>query len=671
MTKECYFQNRNNFISEEDKKWCKEYCDKHWAEEVTHIIRIADDAVEQRFLFDLRWDMERTYEPVMFDGEIVWDYMPGDDQEFIFQFNRHSCFICLGQAYAMTGKEVYAESFAKLLKSWIQKNPLDDQTKKTTWRSIEAGIRAEVWIKAMGYFKDSPWIDDTLLSMFADCMSVHAEYLMTTYKEFQIKSNWGVIENRGLMEIALAFPQWKRSGEYLEVALNRLYEEIQVQILDDGIQWEQSPMYHNEVFHCYLEVLRLASRYEVTLPELMREKISKMAYANLSWKKPNHCQIMQGDSDETDIRDLMCQSAYLLKDPVLKFGAYEHMDYDGTWDFLKTGVLSYEDLKPQEPDFRNRMLEESGNLYIRSGWEEESDFFHFRCGFLGGGHGHSDKLHVDLVIAGEDVLMDTGRYHYVTGEPRTWFKSAMGHNVPLVDGQDYLICQDAWNVGNKSAAYMGRYCKKGIYTFIQGSHGGYMNAGQANVMINRKIIGIGTDLYVVADQFYTTERHQYQQMFHFNTRGTVTLDGNTACYTGERAQADISVVSGSCVLELSKSRLSRNYNQIELGQQLLVSREKEGFCSVITVISGSKKEEANKAVTEYLPVSAVGNVPLGEADAEAIRITWKGSEYVVIISHKDIGSSCDLLSAGGVKGLGSVIVFDTEQQKIGGTVLHW
>lgn len=48
------------------------YCWENWKEDVEHVLRTADDACENTFLFDYRWDMERTWEPVHFDGEIDW-----------------------------------------------------------------------------------------------------------------------------------------------------------------------------------------------------------------------------------------------------------------------------------------------------------------------------------------------------------------------------------------------------------------------------------------------------------------------------------------------------------------------------------------------------------------------------------------------------------------------
>ena len=107
-----------------DMKWCADYCREFWPEECAHILRIADDAVERRFLFDLPWDMEQTAEAVEFEGAIDWQYMPKGDPEFIYQFNRHRYWICLGQAYALTGDEKYAACFVGQLTSWLEENPI-------------------------------------------------------------------------------------------------------------------------------------------------------------------------------------------------------------------------------------------------------------------------------------------------------------------------------------------------------------------------------------------------------------------------------------------------------------------------------------------------------------------------------------------------------------------
>jgi len=260
----------------------------------------------------------------------------------------------------------------------------------------------------------------------------------------------------------------------------------------------------------------------------------------------------------------------------------------------------------------------------------------------------------------------------VPGETRTWLKSALGHNVPLIDNRDYLKCRDAWGVDQMSAAYFCSYKKKAGYRYIQGSHGGYLNGNEGNVWITRKVVAIDTDLYLIADEFFSGEKHTYQQLFHFNNQGKVSRSGRTVRYTGSRTDGELTVLTEGCEMKLSDGWISRNYNQMETGRQLLTGKEADGFSSIITVVSGGEKSKYKSPELSLLPVfGADPSVPLDPSDAEAVSISWKGKNYVVILAHRDIGDSCDLLTAGGVKGLGTVIVFDTEKQKVGGTVLHW
>ena len=136
--------------SRKEQQACTAYVKRWWPEEMLHRLRIADEVTAQTFLFDLPWDMEQTAVPVTFEREIDWLYQPGDDPEFIYQLNRHRYWVCLGQAYAMTGDERYARCFAGQLLDWIQKNPITEETKPKSWRTIEAGLRGGAWIKAMG-----------------------------------------------------------------------------------------------------------------------------------------------------------------------------------------------------------------------------------------------------------------------------------------------------------------------------------------------------------------------------------------------------------------------------------------------------------------------------------------------------------------------------------------
>ena len=167
MRKEEFFDRPDSCYFVPDPKESAEYCRKNWPEETAHILRVADEVCENYFLFDLNWDMERTYDPVIFEGEIDWSIKPKGDPEFVWQFNRHRFFICLGQAYWLTGDEKYVKGFLRLINDWMSRVPLDETTQGGPWRMLETGLRGETWTKAIRYFRGSELITEDFLERFA------------------------------------------------------------------------------------------------------------------------------------------------------------------------------------------------------------------------------------------------------------------------------------------------------------------------------------------------------------------------------------------------------------------------------------------------------------------------------------------------------------------------
>ncbi len=264
------------------------YCRENWPEDCEHIIRVADQVCRNQFLFDLKADLERTWEVVDFGGGPVdWEYRPGEDAEFSFQFDRHRFFITLGQAYWLTGDEKYVRQFITLLEGWLERVKHTREAEQSTWRSLEAGFRGEFWVKAIQYFKDSPLVTRELMDSFYESLAEQGEYLMQMHSSYRYISNWGVIENHGLFEIGVAMPDEERRSRFIQTALEHLAVTARMQIMGDGVQWEQSASYHNEVLHCYEDVLILAFRNQIPLPQGFAETVRKMAWADVAWKKPD------------------------------------------------------------------------------------------------------------------------------------------------------------------------------------------------------------------------------------------------------------------------------------------------------------------------------------------------------------------------------------------------
>ena len=127
-------------------KYVADFCRENWKSRTMKVIEIADAVCENRFLFDMPWDLERTEEKLCFADKIDWYSRMNGDDEFLYQLNRHGFLYHLAQAFVLTDNSEYAEYFCRILQDWIDRVPCDNG-KKSPWRSLEVSIRAMNWIK--------------------------------------------------------------------------------------------------------------------------------------------------------------------------------------------------------------------------------------------------------------------------------------------------------------------------------------------------------------------------------------------------------------------------------------------------------------------------------------------------------------------------------------------
>ena len=263
---------------------------------------------------------------------------------------------------------------------WIDNNPLENRLKKLSWRRLEAGIRCENWIKAFEYVKNSKHVTPEFLTKFLNSLYQHGEYLNSSFSNFSKTSNWGVIEFHGLFNLAQFLTEFKIAPQWQKDALDKLSTCIELQVQEDGTQWEQSPMYHNEVFHCFMNVNLIAQQNKFELPDLLVEKTKAMAYANVQWQKPNFHQPLLGDSDDTDTRGLLTLASYLFTDPVLKSRAFNDFDYETLFLLGREEAGNYKKMNAVDPDFLSTYQKSSGDFYMRTSWNKDATYtsLHFK-----------------------------------------------------------------------------------------------------------------------------------------------------------------------------------------------------------------------------------------------------------------------------------------------------
>jgi hypothetical protein len=73
---------------------------------------------------------------------------------------------------------------------------------------------------------------------------------------------------------------------------------------------------------------------------------------------------------------------------------------------------------------------------MRDGWGANAQWGFFDIGPHGSAHQHDDRLHLSVSLGPWDLLVDSGRYTYLPGKLRDFFKTGAGHNVVRIDGRD-------------------------------------------------------------------------------------------------------------------------------------------------------------------------------------------------------------------------------------------
>ena len=276
-----------------------------------------------------------------------------------------------------------------------------------------------------------------------------------------------------------------------------------------------------------------------------------------------HCQIAQCDSDITDVRDVLTKAAVLTGDGRFRFAGFESMDLDSAWLLGRNGICRYGRQKPRRPEFKNLHAEDTGNVYVRNSWSEDSHFTYLTCGPLGSGHGHADLTHISLYYKGRPFLVDSGRYSYMEEEPlRPALKSAQAHNVCVVDGESQGIPNGSWGYGSYGECLKTYYREQGPVQYCEMAYHGTLSSGQDYLVI-RRVLMADPGIWLIVNDIGCRGRHVVQEYYHMDPRvkavqGTQGMEGGWTLCSG-----DISLnLLGQTGFMEEPCMISETYNQL-------------------------------------------------------------------------------------------------------------
>lgn len=556
----------NVTIGKQDRKW-------------------ADDALEHTFF------VHKGYQPSYNYGkDIDWQYWPVQDNELRWQLHRHKWFSPMGRAYRVSGDEKYAKEWVHQYMDWIIKNPLTEMNKseyelissgeikgeaenvRFAWRPLEVSNRLQDQTGQFLYFIDSPHFTPEFLTEFLTNYHKHALHILDNYSD---KGNHLLFEAQRIIYAGAFFPEYKEAAAWRKSGIDILNREINVQVYDDGGQFELDPHYHLAAINIFCKALYMAAANGFTgeFPPSYPATIEKMIafYANICF--PDYTNPCFSDAKLGDKQGEISN----YKDWRKLFPQNEQIAYFATQG--KEG---------RQPGNLSKAFKTSGFFTFRNSWKEDGAVMVVKAGPKAFWHCQPDNGTFELWFNGKNLFPDSGAYVYAGDDEvmalRNWFRRTMVHNTLTLDNRTLETTESVCKYWNGEG---------NIQTLVT------ENPGYAGLTHRRTVFFVDQTYFVLVDEAYgdaTGEVNVHYQL----AEGKVNLHAKKM--TAQTDYAGNSNVKLQC-----------------FGEKPLTMKEEEGWRSTAyrerverTAFSFSSQKETGQAarfITVIYPYADSSGVP--------------------------------------------------------------
>ena len=332
--------------------------------------------------------------------DFSWAADPLDDANWRFQYHTLLWLDNLREYSSENNSELGMALYERVLRDWIEKNPVDAPESDYSWFDMAVGVRAIVLIQALTIFGPVDWLVQSIY--------VHGEHLADE-TNYEGKGNHSLHQDMGLIVVA----QFLDRNDWLELATQRIMSMFKEAIDDQGVSREGSIDYQYRNYRWYEEAARRLKAAGVALPEAMASVLDRMPTFMAHATSPSTHYALIGDT-------------LLHRAPILS----------GTpTEWVKN--------KSKAPEDRIALYD-AGYLFARSSWDtwHETQATSYLTLRFGPGrstavHGHEDAGSITLDAHGERLLCDSGLYAYEAGAERLFFRGRSSHNVVDVPGRVY------------------------------------------------------------------------------------------------------------------------------------------------------------------------------------------------------------------------------------------
>lgn len=517
----------------------------------------------------------------------------GSDIKVTWELSRFNQAIWLGKAHLITNDEKYSKKFFDLITNWIDANPF---CYGVNWNcAMEVAIRSVNWIIALHIFKTSKHFTSNVEKKILNSLYQHGLFIRSNLEFGRRNGNHYLSDLMGLVWLGGFFDNYSFGKRWMSFAKKELDKEIDIQVYDDGVDYEKSTYYQRlvtEILYNSQIALKLnglsLSEKSLTKLEKMFQFISSFiigdAIPNVGDNDNGRVTQYSFDEKIDDLRYVISIGEILMRnveygmwnvkvtvDCLFLFGLKEVADYESLHSVLRAPHSAFNNA--QHSALSSIEFPKGGFYIMRS---EELIVF-IDAGDIGmngwGGHGHNDVFSFEFAFKGLRFIVDPGTYCYTSNsELRQKFRSTSSHNTIMIDDTEQAEFQNLFRIKEDlTAPKVLDWNSNDDRDILIAEHYGYTRL--KNSVIHRRKFEFEkkTNTLIILDSLQGESEHKVELFFHFHP-DVVISQFSTNEYKLERAgtvvNLEIQTTLRDYEIKLEKSHYSDSYGVIKKNERI-------------------------------------------------------------------------------------------------------
>ncbi len=455
-------------------------------------------------------------------GDVVVDFGPKVDfnrevgQSGKYGFHYWGWSKALILAYVNSGDQRFLAKFDELFHQWYeQRNNISRGFPEldVVYYELGLGVRNRMFIE---YYL-LPYSQRSLLTherMLKTILGAGRWLYQLEQWEGYRSGNWQIHGSYMLAQLAMVFPEFRESKEWLKLGLQRLEEHLQQDFFDDGGHSERAPRnYTQATYLSYRNLYYLLSVYRV------REDLEQMIRARMGNTIDWWIAMLAPTGEIPSINDSHrgLFPAFILQDGAEFYKKpYVYGVLSNLFGVASSGVTL------KMPSFVSRHMPASGFTVMRSDWTRNALYMNINYGKWNGSHTHNDMLDFEVYAYGKALAVDAG-ISLTYDDPLyiPWYKSSRAHNMVTVNDRN----MERESIEGENI----KWSSNSLLEYFSGEHRGYERMG---VRHRRQILFVNHRYWILLDDL-KCEKKGDTLSWYFHTPTPLERDGWMFHSTGQ------------------------------------------------------------------------------------------------------------------------------------------